>query len=101
MKPSGIGHSRGASNSTKILYHSVWMSILEAYVLNWLQFQFSQEDVMDMNTNSDVWVFVELVHGILLRFQYRILFGCQNMELHSNNSMCIKPKFVQCVNTIG
>lgn len=56
---------------------------------------------MDMNTNSVVWVFVELACGILLRFQYRILFGCQTMELHSNISMCIKPKFVQCVNTIG
>ena len=36
-----------------------------------------------MNTNSVIWVLTELAHGIILRFQYGIMFGWQTMELHS------------------
>lgn len=50
------------------------MEELEASILNWFQFQSSQETVMDMNTNLIVLMFTELAHGILLRFQYGIIF---------------------------
>ena len=59
------------------------MFVLEASVLNWFQYQFNKETVMDMNTNSLVWMLIELAHGILVRFQYQIMFGWQTMELHS------------------
>lgn len=59
------------------------MSVLRASVLNWFQFQFSQETVMDTNTNSVVWMPIELAYGILVKFQYQIMFGRQTMELDS------------------
>ena len=59
------------------------MSVLEASVLNWFQFQFSKETVMDMNMNSLVWMLIVLAHGITVRFQYQNMFGWQIMELHS------------------
>lgn len=59
------------------------MCVLEAFVLNWFQYQFSKETVMDMNTNSLVWMLIELAHGISVGFQYQIMFGWQTMELHS------------------
>lgn len=77
------------------------MSVLEASVLYWFQFQFSQETVMDMNTNPVVWMYIELAHGIVLRFQYSIVFGCQTLELHSNISICIKTVNSSCMTIIG
>ena len=70
------------------------MSVLEAYVLYWFQFQFRQETVIDMNTNSVVWMYIELAHKIVLRFQYSIVFGCQTLELHSNITICTKTVVV-------
>ena len=62
--------------------------------MNWLEYQFNKETEIDMNTNSVVWMYIELAHGIILRFQYRIVFGCQTLELHSNITICIKTVVV-------
>ena len=59
------------------------MFVLEASVLNWFQFHFTEETVMEMNTNSLVWMLDELAEGISLKFQYQIMFGWQSTELDS------------------
>ena len=59
------------------------MFVLEASVLNWFQFHFTEETVMEMNTNSLVWMLDELAEGISLKFQYQIMFGWQSTKLDS------------------
>lgn len=40
----------------------VWMFLLDASVLNWLEYQYNKEIEMDKNTNSFVWLCTELAH---------------------------------------
>ena len=60
----------------------VWMFLLDASVLNWLEYQYNKEIEMDKNTNSFVWMLMELGYRIAVSFQYQIMFGRRTMELH-------------------
>jgi hypothetical protein len=55
---------------------SVWMSILEGMVLNWVQYQINHGIEMDHDSNSVVWMTIEVAFGILESSQIGFVFGC-------------------------
>ena len=56
------------------------MLILEGLELNWVQYQINHGIEMGHDSNSVVWMTVELAFGILERIKIGFMFGCIETE---------------------